>query len=239
VGRSAELSEEGYKAVGSSDDVSQMKAFARRIANADGKKIVDESKFNGILPYYNGQVSVQSFAALQKELLSAPWVQSVRDWEYADGNNVPLTEEGYQRVAKMQNNTMMKTFIRRVLSSQARFVTEEAGLSGFVPFYSGKRMLQNLDNLRTELRGSENAWWVGEGVGRTAELSEDGYSQVVAKTSDANMKAFARRLLTADGATVTDEGALSGLVPYFSGTVGEDTFQKFRETVLRSQGASD
>jgi len=64
------------------------------------------------------------------------------------GNTVATTENGYQAVAGLRSDADMKAFIRRVLDKEARVVTDEAELTGLVPFYSGSQAVQNLDSLK-------------------------------------------------------------------------------------------
>lgn len=72
------------------------------------------------------------------------------------GKRVPLTEEGYQRVGDLVDNTEMAHFIVRVVHHMNRQVVDYGGLSGFVPHYSGAIALQSLDRLKVELG---NAPW--------------------------------------------------------------------------------
>lgn len=55
-------------------------------------------------------------------------------------------------------------------------------------------------------------------IGNAAPLTEDGYQQVAAAANDEEMKRYARRVVAATGGDIIDEGALSGLVGYYSGT---------------------
>merc|ERR1712032_1471039 len=74
-GRRAPLNEDGYQAVVRVNNEAHMAAFARRILDAHGMKMTDESKFKGLLPWFDGRTSVQSFEKLQSELLAATWVE--------------------------------------------------------------------------------------------------------------------------------------------------------------------
>ena len=55
------------------------------------------------------------------------------------GSAASLSEDGFQRVAKLKDDVAMKAFINRVLLSEARYVTDHAQFNGFVPFYSGTK----------------------------------------------------------------------------------------------------
>merc|ERR1719326_2113057 len=227
-GRNAPLSETGYKSVASRKSKPHMLAFARRILDARGLKCADEGALTGLMAYFDGEIAVQSFDALSKELVSAPWASpraAAAEAEAApqllqlgaaldapSGNiedSVPTTEKGYQTVAALKDNQKMKTFIHRVVEKEARYIKDPAELSGLVPFYSGVEGVKTLNALKQELR---SAAWVADGEGRNAPLSEIGYQRVAVRKSKPHMLAFARRILDARGLKCADEGALIGLM---------------------------
>merc|ERR550514_1470186 len=72
-GRNAPLNEKGYQKVASLKSKPHMVAFARRILDAAAKKPDDEGALIGLIPYFDGEIAVQSFDVLSTELLSAPW----------------------------------------------------------------------------------------------------------------------------------------------------------------------
>merc|ERR1719326_1300230 len=72
-GRNAPLNEIGYQKVASLKSRAHMIAFARRILDSADKKCADEGALIGLIPYFDGEISVQTFEALGKELVSAPW----------------------------------------------------------------------------------------------------------------------------------------------------------------------
>lgn len=55
-------------------------------------------------------------------------------------------------------------------------------------------------------------------LGNVAPLTEKGYQQVTAAQSDEEMKRFIRRVIAKDGGEITNEGELSGLVGFYSGS---------------------
>jgi len=97
VGRTAALNEVGYKQVADLKSKPHMTAFARRLLDASAHKSVDEGAFNGLVPYYSGEISVQSFDALKHELLSAPWVAPRDEPERLLGSepHVSLTQQTF------------------------------------------------------------------------------------------------------------------------------------------------
>jgi len=261
-GRTAPLTEQGYQSVAKMKSKANMRAFMRRILNAEKKTVSDEEAFFAVAPSYDGEVSTQSFEQLKTELLSAPWAVARSDEQVAPaeeenvqeavvnevllqagaqkagdaglGNTAPLTEEGYQQVADMKNNKEMKKFAHRILNSEARYVTNAAELTGAIHFYSGRKSSQDLATLKAELR---SAWWTKAGEGRTAPLTEQGYQAVAKMKSRANMRAFMRRILIANSKTVSDEGAFFALAHHYDGEVSVQTFGQLQNEVLSAPWA--
>jgi len=261
-GRKAPLNEKGYQAVAAMKNNAHMRAFMRRILNAANKHAVDDGAFDAMAPRYDGEygpVSEQSFEKLQQELLSAPWVvdkngsgestaafgtevvdemllQSSGD-EEVSGATAPLTEEGYQQVAALKSNKEMKEFAHRILSSEARYMGNNGGeLTGTMHWYSGRRDVQSLENLKVELR---RAWWTKAGEGRTAPLNERGYQAVARMKSRGNMRAFMRRILNAAERKVTDEAAFDGLAAYYDGEISVKNFEQLQKELLSVSWTED
>lgn len=215
-GRAAPLTADGYKQVVSEKNNAQMKSFMRRVLDKAGLVVTDEASFNGIIPFYSGTVFSQKYSELEDELLTATWVVPLADWEGLSGKTAPLTDHGYRALAERKSDDDMKSFIARLLSTQARHVKDESGLDAIVPFYSGTQALQDLNALKAELREPKHSSWIADETGMTADLSEDGYSKVAALHSDVQMKAFIRRAIVNAQLHVKAEAGLSGFVPYYS-----------------------
>merc|ERR1711907_516350 len=125
-----------------------MRAFMRRILNAANKRVADDGAFDAMAPYYDGEISVQSFERLQSELLSASWVEdkdasespaegiageAIDEMLMQDdgeelpeetdgvGNTASLNQEGYEQVAALKSNKEMKKFAHRILKAEARY----------------------------------------------------------------------------------------------------------------------
>lgn len=64
---------------------------------------------------------------------------------------VCLDEEGYKVQAARKDTEGMKKFIRRFLVMLGGEVSDEGGLSGLAPYYSGERAVQTIDRLQEEL----------------------------------------------------------------------------------------
>lgn len=231
LGRTAQLTEEGYQKVVQLKSTGSTRAFLRRLLEADHSKVTDDKAFDGVVRIYSGEMAAQkSLAELQQVLKSAPWVVPLGDWQGLSGSTAPLTEEGYQLVAKLKNDDEMKSFIHRLLESEARTVQDEAGLNGVVPYHSGTKSVQTLDGLKAEIRDKERNSWVGKDIGRTAELSEEGYASVAERRSNVQMKEFIRRFVIAEFRTI-DAATLNGLVPYHSGKISVQSFDKLKQDI--------
>jgi len=228
-GWTAALSEVGYQNVAGHRSRAHMTAFARRILKEEHKNVVDEGALAGLVPYHSGEISVQSFDKLRQDLLSADWVKDAEA-------ETPLTESGYQLVALRKSDDEMMAFAHRVAESEARHVGNTTELNRLVPYYSGTKGVQSLEALKQELR---QAWWVHPGEGRTAALSEVGYQNVSRRSSRAHMTAFARRILKEENKKVVDEGALAGLVPYHSGEISVQSFDKLKQDLLSADWVKD
>lgn len=68
----------------------------------------------------------------------------------------------------------------------------------------------------------------------TASLSEDGYQVIARLKSNEAMKAYMQRLLKVLGRQVSDEGGFAGFVPYFSGEIAAQNFDKLRQELLEA-----
>jgi hypothetical protein len=207
-----------------------MRAFMRRILNAANKRTTDEGAFDAMAPYYDGEISVQSFERLQSELMEARWIED-KEAAFPDtdeslpekvvdeillqgaeevpdtgvGSTARLNQEGYEQVAALVSNKEMKKFAHRIMKAEARYASNLGDLTRAMHWYSGRRDVQDYESLKTELR---RAWWTKAGEGRKAPLNEKGYQAVAAMKNNAHMRAFMRRILNAANKTSVDEGAL-------------------------------
>jgi hypothetical protein len=62
--------------------------------------------------------------------------------------------------------------------------------------------------------------------GASAKLDETGYSVVAALCDSSEMTRFVRRLISAIGCRITDQNALVGFVPWYSGEADVQTYEK-------------
>lgn len=168
VGTSAELSEDGYYSVATTKSNLEMTVFILRIVRDMGMQVVNEAQFNGIVPYYSGELGFQTYETLRKELekLSkemCAWLvkenKEEEDFE-TDGKSVPMTEAGYKAVAKMHSPIDMRDFAYRVLEDMHMQVTDKGGLMGFLPFHDCEQGAKTLKEMRNEIHeaSGKKAW---------------------------------------------------------------------------------
>jgi len=148
----ASLDQRGYKQIANLRSGVQMRIFMRRLLGKLGLKVSDETEFRRVVPYYSGEKSVQSYAALIEEFedpeRSGHFLESADD---NPGATVALTEQGYQRVARTRSDEEMEKFMRRVIGSMSLKVASDAGLSGVVPWYSGTQRTQDFARMQEEI----------------------------------------------------------------------------------------
>lgn len=77
AGSTASLDEDGYQAVAALRNSRAMWFFIRRVVEANNAEVTDEGKFNGLVPFYSGEASIQSFARLNEELFQSPTGQGM------------------------------------------------------------------------------------------------------------------------------------------------------------------
>jgi len=225
-GRTAPLNEAGYQRVVGLEDNAQMMAFAHRIADEKGMVVVDEGVLSGIVPHFSGVVSAQDFGHLVMEMSSLA----------GEGWTAPLNDFGYQKVAALKDDTHMMAFIMRILDETDKVTTDQGALDGIVPYFSGRASVQNFGLLRQAVLSAHGTVARSDIQGSTAELNNDGYQKVAALRDNAQMMAFARRVLDAREKRVTDDGVLAGIVPYFSGVVSVQNFGRLNQRLLSAPG---
>lgn len=65
--------------------------------------------------------------------------------------DVGLNEQGYQQIAALKNDNIMKDFIRRIVTKLGYRVADEGELSGFTTYFSGTNAVQDYQTLEKEL----------------------------------------------------------------------------------------
>jgi hypothetical protein len=69
-------------------------------------------------------------------------------------------------------------------------------------------------------------------VGKTAALSQAGYEKVASLKDDTEMKEYIKRVIDKYDCRVVNEGGLSGIVPWFSGTTMTQSLPQLEDTLL-------
>lgn len=127
-----------------------MKDFIARLLSTQARHVKDQSGLEAIAPYYSGSQSLQSLSALKNELRDPKHSAWIAD---ETGMSADLSEDGYKRVAELRSDVQMKAFIRRAIVNAHLHVKAEAGLSGFVPYYSARFLApQTYEHLLQELQ---------------------------------------------------------------------------------------
>eukprot|EP00928_Gymnodinium_smaydae_P012775 TRINITY_DN14658_c0_g1_i1.p1 TRINITY_DN14658_c0_g1~~TRINITY_DN14658_c0_g1_i1.p1 ORF type:complete len:943 (+),score=270.59 TRINITY_DN14658_c0_g1_i1:67-2895(+) len=173
------LDEAGYQSVVSQKSNELMGKFIRRSLGEYGGRILNEAAIEGIVPFYSGVVSTQSFAALVRELSDFPfvdWSGVKHDFEatlrraredtamqrkeqlrtlasagQAPGAICDLNDAGYSEVSALRDSKQMEIFARRVIAVHGGKLENDGDLRGMVPFYSGEAATQSFPVLVEEL----------------------------------------------------------------------------------------
>mmetsp|Transcript_156201 Transcript_156201/g.277110 ORF Transcript_156201/g.277110 Transcript_156201/m.277110 type:complete len:689 (+) Transcript_156201:62-2128(+) len=167
VATTAEFDEAGYTEVAALGKHKAMVAYIRRVVRNLGCRITDEARLEGIVPFYSGENTTQSFAALEGELVHAcltgtdSWLESMpavleRKQREVPGISLGMTasfdEDGYKSVAALKDEKQMEMYIRRVITDLlGGFVREEGDLKGLVPYYAGTKSTQSFTALVKEV----------------------------------------------------------------------------------------
>jgi hypothetical protein len=150
-GSEAPLTESGYAAVARLKSDEQMGRFVQRTIESLGFHIVDMGRLSGVVPFYSGTQATQSFAQMRAEITG-----NVRDPEawVTSGTVAALSEAGYSAVSSLSNDTEMGCYFRRAAHHFGCNVTDENGLKGVVPYYSGVLAVQSYASLSEEIRAA-------------------------------------------------------------------------------------
>jgi len=159
-----------------------------------------------------------------------------------------LKREEFDRVCKDQAGGGMFSFIMNLIKEFGGTVVNEGGLAEMVPLYRGSKDPESFMRLMEELNAishAQDGWLklpragsfkmlqIGygpdhfpAGVGTVASLSEQGYQAVVFTHRSPEMRQFIQRAIQQNGFEVSDDGGLSGLVPFYSGECGSRSFKE-------------
>jgi len=164
-------------------------------------------------------------------------LDAIAGTDLGPGTTVGLDEEGYQKVAQLNDHQQMEFFIRRLVSQMGLRVVDQGGLHGFVPFFFGEEHTQTYEDLTREVNkaGHDDKVWVTDHAsGASAPLNQDGYENVVALANNREMSEFVQRVASDLGLTVTDEGGLSGVAEWHSGDKDQQTFKDLQGELINA-----
>lgn len=200
------LTEEGYQQVAALENDEAMLSFARRQLDALGLRTSTEGHLRSWVPWFSGTKSKQSLAAMVNDLNKQDWV--LRNDDHP--NIVPLTEDGYRKVAALEDEEAMLKFVRRLSGALGMSTSTQEQLRDFIPWFDETTAKHSLAAMVSALETLD--------MSNIAPLSEKGYQQVAALENDEAMLNFARRQLDVLGLRASTEGHMRGWVPWFSGT---------------------
>lgn len=171
------------------------------------------------------------------------------------GGQVPLDDNGFERIAGLRDTQEMRRFLSRALRKAGLIVSNEAGLSSFAEKCISGDGPHTYDGLSQELFGTaaRQDGWVSLlrhdapefnleqfrsvaspslGPGLTQPLNEEGY-QAVAKLRNAEeMNAFVHRVINNMGLEVKDGLGLLGVVPWYDGTNAQQSYKALNAEIL-------
>eukprot|EP00928_Gymnodinium_smaydae_P046622 TRINITY_DN3106_c0_g1_i1.p1 TRINITY_DN3106_c0_g1~~TRINITY_DN3106_c0_g1_i1.p1 ORF type:complete len:516 (-),score=126.91 TRINITY_DN3106_c0_g1_i1:781-2328(-) len=158
-GACAPLSETGYRQVVEVHSQPQMALFIRRVIARHGGSVACEDCLNGVVPWYSGEKSAQSYDALEQELSVATWVNGflldadlARAGPKALAAMTKLDDNGYLMVAELAGADAMEIFVRRILGARGARIVDQGAMLRTVPNYKKVLTTKSLKNLLLNLR---------------------------------------------------------------------------------------
>jgi len=160
-------------------------------------------------------------------------------------------EAGYLSIVRLENNSQMEAYVRRLVKKLGLAVRDEGALQGMVPHFSGEKSSQTFFALQQEILAKaamdQGSWLTeasrhvsfmrlgpGARLGKNAPLNQRGYLAVAALRKNSQMDMFIRRTAKSLGLQVANFGALQGVVPFYSGVRGTQSFAKLRAELIGS-----
>jgi hypothetical protein len=91
-----------------------------------------------------------------------------------EADRAALNEDGYASIASQRSNRKMERFVRRIATDLGLVITDEGGLKGLVPYYSGQTDTQSFSALQLELltAAEQPDSWIKEKEKHEDNLSE-------------------------------------------------------------------
>ena len=110
--------------------------------------------------------------------------------EKARAMDVPLSEEGYKRIAKLKDDKEMSLFVKRVADDLGYEISDVVGsLSGVIPYYSGKKATQSFMALKEEFNrtSTQTKGWAKK-LGKTSSHEKPRQTSMIEKKDESNHK---------------------------------------------------
>lgn len=170
------------------------------------------------------------------------------------GREAWLDPNGYAEVASTRSASAMMQYAFRLMQIDLRLrVTDRSGFLDMLPYFDGTCETQSFEHLRAELQRSQarhacrKAWAAPTAKGLYVVRKNDPvasqrarvnqvFRSLKAKFSDAQatknstaMAELAGKVVQQLGGVILDKGALSGLIPYYSGVNGSQPFHRMVE----------
>jgi len=146
-GGDAPMTESGYRDVQHLESSFEMGIFIRRLVEAAGGSVTDESDLMDVAALFSGETATQSPDRLWEEVAQKKWTPG--------GMGASLNAQGYCAVAARRSNMEMQAYIRRLVSAAGGRILPEEGnakLAVLVPLYSGEKAAQSFRSLCQDLQ---------------------------------------------------------------------------------------
>jgi len=149
-------------------------------------------------------------------------------------DKAPLNQDGYEAVARLNSDSHMGRYVRRVLTEMGPFyIADEGRFLGTIKFYSGSKggAVQSFARLRFEAIGGVRDFEPWLASGESVLLNENGYKAVAALKNDTEMATLVRRVAHHYGCSVVDDGGMMGVVPHYSGRISVQSLALLEQEV--------
>jgi len=103
--------------------------------------------------------------ATARQLFNDKWLTDSRS-DHKTKVKVQLSEAGYQEIVALHSDNAMTAFVKGLLAKEGKTITDLGELNGVVPWFSGTRASQSLEELKTELASKS---WIVPSVPEAAQ----------------------------------------------------------------------
>lgn len=233
LGLTAPLTEQGFQEVLRFKDELQMLKYVRRVVSKVRGLVVDESGLYGLLPFFTGEKSVQTLGALILEIEEA--MQRPDSWvikaevnliqKGTPGRALPKADVSLIQVAPPDDETEELAEDADTEQVPGTALKLEAPVRQKLDEVMATKESRVFRECSTEDLSELHAM---KHSAMSVSLDQDGYEAMVRMKSDCAMMMFVQRVIQELRCRVLDESGLKGLVPFYSGTQGEQDIQELR-----------